>query len=432
MANYIFESMSAADAAAFTSNDSLIFLSATAATLGVADNAAVTTPLTTTNENIVLSSGSRSLTFAAAALSPASTSGHLTFVNSDSLVLGTAAANTTLAPIGGTAGRGEAIYGFAGGDVISGASAANDTIIGGDGDDTIVGSSSTTGTVGSTTGAFTETDYYQGGAGNDVISGGLGNDHIYGNLFSTVTGQVDGNDTLNGGDGNDFIQGNAGNDVINGDAGNDRLYGGADNDTISGGTGNDYLQGNKGNDVLDGGTGNDTLHGGQNEDTLVGGAGNDQLFGDAGNDILTGGLGADTLNGGAGNDVFVFGFAATSGSPASGGFNDASFTTTSGVYSGDEIVDFTHAADKITLGRTPGAIDYQSGASFTSVTAAQTFAQQLLDADTTHSGSEVAAVQVGNDTFLFFNGAAADGGSIDSAIKLDNFVATTLTTSDFS
>ena len=59
MANYVFESMSAADAASFSTADSLFFLSATASSLGVTDVASNAL----TNESIVLSSGSRTLTF---------------------------------------------------------------------------------------------------------------------------------------------------------------------------------------------------------------------------------------------------------------------------------------------------------------------------------------------------------------------------------
>ena len=110
------------------------------------------------------------------------------------------------------------------------------------------------------------------------------------------------------------------------------------------------------------------------------------------------------------------------------------------MYSTDEITDFTHGLDKIALtgtgglARTPTGIDFaQSGAAFTTVAAAQTYAQQLLDNDTTHTGSEVAAIQVGADTYLFYNSVGTEGGTIDSIIKLDNFAgtSTTLTTADF-
>ncbi len=50
-----------------------------------------------------------------------------------------------------------------------------------------------------------------------------------------------------------------------------------------------------------------TLNGGIGDDTLIGGAGNDLLIGGDGNDYLVGGDGNDTLVGGAGNDVLTGG-----------------------------------------------------------------------------------------------------------------------------
>ncbi|MDE1464081.1 calcium-binding protein [Spartinivicinus poritis] len=89
--------------------------------------------------------------------------------------------------------------------------------------------------------------------------------------------------------GNDILMGNEGNDQIVGNGGDDRLYGGEDDDRLFGDnakfkgqsevtgelSGNDYLNGGTGNDYLWGGGGNDTLEGGLGKDYLDGGLGDD-------------------------------------------------------------------------------------------------------------------------------------------------------------
>jgi Ca2+-binding RTX toxin-like protein len=211
----------------------------------------------------------------------------------------------------------------------------------------------------------------------------------------------------------DYLQGNAGNDTIDGGAGNDRVYGGANDDSLLGGDGNDHLQGNRGNDFISGGNGNDVVHGGADNDVVHGDAGNDQLFGDAGNDTLVGGAGIDVLAGGPGSDTFVF------------NARDAAFLTTgSSAWATDEITDFSHGLDTIGLDFHP--VQVLSG-SAASMDAALTLANSLVGA---HSGdADVAAVTVGNDTYLFWD-AAGQGGTIDSAVKIDH-VHDTFTLSDF-
>ena len=289
------------------------------------------------------------------------------------------------------------------------ASAQNDTVDGAAGDDHIVGSSSTTDALGH----YIEADVYMGGAGADTIAGGDGNDHIYGNELTTVAGSIDGADSLSGGGGMDYLQGNAGSDTIDGGAGNDRVYGGADNDSLLGGDGNDYVQGNKGNDIVSGGNGNDVVHGGADDDMVRGDAGNDQLFGDAGNDSLIGGAGIDVMTGGAGNDMFVF------------NGRDAAFATTgASAWAMDEITDFTHGSDKFEFDFQPVHVFTGSAAS---AAAALTLANSLVGA---HAGeADVAAVTVGNDTYLFWD-AVGQGGVIDSAVKIDG-VHDSFTLADF-
>lgn len=410
MAQYIFETISAADAANFTSEDQLFFQSAMVSQLGVVDTLGVGGG----GDAITLSFAGHSATFSAAALSSASnmTSSGLAFSNGDALSLGTAAADN-LAPNDAGSGHNQMIYGFDGDDTIDltiHATRANATVMGGDGKDIIHGFSSGT----DLNGHITETDLLMGGGGNDVIYGGAGNDHLYGNTNTTVAGEPDGNDVLQGGAGNDYIQGNAGEDMIYGGFGNDRLYGGADSDLILGEVGNDYIQGNKGQDLLHGGGGDDTLHGGADGDVLYGEEGNDILIGDAGADSLSGDAGYDTLTGGQGADQFRFG----SDSP------DDHVAYPGGPESGriDMVTDFAVGEDSLSFFFPVDYIYHQAdGIIFTSGAAAETYAEQLMESET-HSG-EVAAIQVGNDTYLFWSSAfhditGAPGHVINQAAEL--------------
>lgn len=269
----------------------------------------------------------------------------------------------------------------------------NDTIAGGGGADVLNG--------------MTGHDYISGGAGADTITGGDGNDHIFG---QSVNGGADGADSLSGGDGSDYLQGNAGNDTIDGGTGSDRINGGANDDLITGGVGNDTVNGNLGNDSIDGGDGNDFLRGGKGDDLVSGGSGNDILSGDLGNDTLVGGSGADTLTGADGTDLFKF------------GAGDASWANSGPT---DRITDFTHGTDHIALDFAPAAV--LTAASQTSLSAAAATAQQLFDG---HAGdAEVAALQVGGDTYLFYG--SGGGAHVDSAIMLQAASSSTIGASDF-
>ena len=241
-------------------------------------------------------------------------------------------------------------------------------------------------------------DYVAGGGGADTVLGGDGNDHLYG---QSASGGADGADSISGGNGSDYLQGNAGNDTLDGGAGTDRINGGADNDSITGGDGADSVNGNRGNDTISGDLGNDSLRGGQGDDAISGGVGDDTLSGDKGIDSLTGGAGADTFRFVAGDAAIVSG------------------TT-------DKISDYLHGTDHLSLGFTPAAI--LTGTTQTSLATATTYAQSLFDG---HGGDhEVASIQVGADTYLFFAGNA--GGTIDSAILLQGVTASTINTADFT
>jgi len=315
---------------------------------------------------------------------------------------------------------GDHLYGGDGNDSLHGY-AANDLVSGGTGDDTIDG-----GPGNNILDGGDGNDYIHGGAtynfrisGSDTITGGDGNDHIWGNSQVSQQGDTDGADSIDAGAGVDYVNGNAGADTIHGGDGSDRLYGGADSDMIFGEAGDDHLQGNKGSDTLDGGDGRDRLFGGKESDLLYGGNGDDTLSGD---------LGADTLYGGAGYDMLIGGTDPTGG-PAGDVFafapNDAGFTTT-GADAGraDVVTDFQDGLDKFSLGFTPAAILAGTASSFTE---AATTGQQLIDG---HGGNhEVAAVQVGSDTYLFFSATGA--GSADSAVRLFNVVAAAIDGADF-
>jgi serralysin len=431
MATYTFETMSDTDAAHYTLNDNLVFQTDSVSALSITDNPSVVTsgPLGTSTsvESITISDGTHSHTFSAAELSAASEGGNVLFLNGDNLVVGTGAADGALTPTDAGHGHSTVVYGFGGADVIDvSGSHANDTVAGGDGNDSITGGSSYT----DANGNFTESDFLQGGAGNDLINGGVGNDHIYGNMFSTTAGTDDGNDTIHAGIGNDYVNGNAGNDSITGDDGQDRLYGGNGNDTVSGGEGNDYLQGNKGNDVLDGGNGSDTIHGGAGHDTITadslgGGNAADDLWGDAGNDTIVGANGNDTIHGGAdydnltgggGNDVFAF---------ATGDASDHWLNTTGAAHgTTDVITDFNaDGTDHISLGFTVSAVLHaQAGLTFVDSSAAETYAQTLLAASTGTHGTEVAAIDVGGDTYLFWDDTHSSAAA-NSVVELTGVTA---------
>jgi len=386
MSQYVFEAMTADQAANFNgATDQLIFSDpdTSAANLGI-DYATGLRVFTLTNSKGV------SLMFPAQELSDASIGGQVGFSDGSGLtvVLGLSTADA-LSFDGAVPASAKAIfYGFAG----------NDTIETNNGASVVFG-----------------------GAGNDTITGGTGHDHLYGfGLSGDPT--TDGADLIDGGSGNDYIQGNAGSDTLVGGLGSDRINGGADNDLISGNDGNDVINGNKGNDTISGGAGNDNARGGQGNDVINGEAGNDILNGDLGNDTLTGGSGIDVMTGGGGEDLFIF---AT---------DDTSFTTTGSLaYFADEITDFTVGEDSIDLGGVIAAdaddiLYLPDGIAFNQVSAALTYAQQMITAS--GSVTALAAIQVGGDTYLFYDDDGGDG-VINAMIKLDAVTATDVTIDSF-
>lgn len=287
------------------------------------------------------------------------------------------------AEIDGTPGS-DTQTGTDGADTISGMG-GDDSLTGGLGDDVLDGG------VGH--------DQIFGGEGSDTLIGGTGNDRLFGH---SPLGGTDDADSIDAGSGSDYIQGNAGDDILDGDDGSDRISGGEGADSIFGGIGlgNDTINGNRGDDSIDGGTGNDSVRGGKGDDYIVGGDGDDRISGD---------LGVDTLTGGAGIDTFIFG-------------GDAS------LFNGgapDVITDFQDGIDRL-------MIDYRIrsvlvGDVQPSFAAAESTAQQLFD-DFSGVG-EIAVVQVGTDSYLFYS--SNNNGTPDSSVIILNTNSELLSFSDF-
>lgn len=428
MANIIFEEGTQTQASGFVAGDTLLFKTA-----APSDVAVTYTPASgLTTATVTLTVGSQSLTFAAAALGDPSSD--ITFFSAGGeLAIGTPGADTLAV----NSDDASAVYGFDGLDTITLNGDGDHLVSGGAGDDSITvlggeGNLTISGDAGDDTITATLADgnlFINGGAGADDITGGDGADRIFGNAATTVAGSADGNDTIDAGAGNDYVNGNAGDDDIDGGTGRDRLFGGSGNDTIDGNDGNDTVNGNLGDDTITGGLGNDSLRGGQGADDLDGGAGNDVIQGDLGNDVITGGTGADIMSGGEGEDTFVF---------AAGDANDVIIGTgSSAVTFYDTITDFTVGEDKLDIGLavTDDTIILKAtGVSFDATAAgvaqAVTYANGLLaDAD---AGS-VAAIQVGGDTYLFYeaDGTYTGTADVDSFIKLTGVTASALSEDDF-
>jgi Ca2+-binding RTX toxin-like protein len=309
------------------------------------------------------------------------------------LITGTANAEL----LSGSSAAAETISGLAGNDTIVG-DGSGDTLLGGDGDDTFkfdIRSGATT---------------VDGGSGTDTIdfSGSTTPNHgvlfefmplpssppatFFGDpqpaiQFSSIENLRGTNfyDILGGDDAANAIWGAGGGDLING-------MGGAD--TIDGGDGDDSLRGWDGDDSLIGGAGNDLINGLNGNDTITAGDGDDTLRGDDGADVLTGG---------AGNDLFDF---ETAGSTLS---------------APDQITDF-QAGDHLDFRMVQG-----TAANYVENTAATLSAatNQANAAFAANSGLRYVATQVGSDVQLF----ASNGGAAQSLVTLKSVTTAAI---DFS
>jgi len=283
-----------------------------------------------------------------------------------------------------------------------------DSAIGGTGNDAITGNDNG--------------DVLMGYTGADILQGGSGNDHIYGNMAGGVQGLVDGADAINAGDGSNYVNGNAGDDFISAGNGTNRLYGGAGNDKIEiTGLGIGHINGNMGDDLLQVTGGTNDVHGGQGSDTIIALDGINTLSGDAGDDVISGGSGADVMTGGAGADLFVLIGPSGKGASPAGGY--------------DEVTDFADGIDYLHVNAFIGSmlptLLHADGQSFADFAAAETYATTLL-ASANGATSEVAALQVGSDTFLFYSNLGWPGGAIDSAVKLDHVAVGSIDAHDFT
>ena len=215
-----------------------------------------------------------------------------------------------------------------------GATASNDTLIGGDGNDTLIGGLGADSLDGGD--GFDIASYVFAGAGLTLVVNladpGLNTRGAQGDIYVSIEGLI-------GSSFVDHLTGNAGDNLLDSGAGDDTLVGGAGLDTMTGGDGNNSITAGNDDDFLTGGFGNDTLDGGAGSDTadfsaalaaiglalgasgdgvvfagsigtdtllgienLIGGSAGDTLYGNAVANALTGNGGGDTLWGSYGAD----------------------------------------------------------------------------------------------------------------------------------
>jgi Ca2+-binding RTX toxin-like protein len=246
-----------------------------------------------------------------------------------------------------------------------------------------------------------------GGLGNDTLTGGGGNDSLAGEAGADSLDGAAGADTLTGGDGDDTLLGGLGSDSVSGDAGNDTLDEGSaasSSDTLVGGLGTDlvtYASRNSGVSILLGGAASSGESGESDVvrsdvENAAGGDGNDSLVGSSGSNELTGNAGNDTLRGGAGDDVFwATGTTTTDG--------DDSFAGEGG----SDVLDYASRTVGVTVNLASGTGGLSSGGE-TDTIAGDVEVVQGGSGDDSLVGSDAANVlygAAGNDTL---NGAGGD------------------------
>jgi Ca2+-binding RTX toxin-like protein len=215
----------------------------------------------------------------------------------------------------GVGSHSEAIWGFAGDDVIH-AGAGTDHLYGGDGADYLDGGNGidTASYIDSPDGVIVSLINGQGFGGYaegdtlvniEFLGGSYHDDILVGDDTANLLTGYKGDDLLKGGGGADGLIGGEGDDILEGGGGADVLNGGADNDTAS------YSQSASGVYVS---LFDNTAHGGDAEgdtfwsiENLTGSDHNDTLIGNYGVNVLKGGDGDDTLKGGGGADKLVGG-----------------------------------------------------------------------------------------------------------------------------
>jgi Ca2+-binding RTX toxin-like protein len=466
MAGYVFNTMSASDAAAFTANDTLTFT-------GINANQVRVEPYTNGS-----SGGSNSGISVTATVDGASK----TLVFSDAFATASVQQSTTSTTVNGnttTSTTGQIVFADnshlevghnASADTITPFNVSDaHTVFGLGGNDTINFANTNPGV----------SEYLNGGFGGDTIMGGNANNHIWGNSEFAQQGatdpssnQVDGADTITVLGGSNYINGNAGNDTItagtNATAANattgtsaapasngaNHISGGGDNDTINIlGAGHNTVNGNMGNDTItDTGNGDNTLRGGQGNDTITGGSGHSVLMGDVGNDtIIIHGNNNENVSTGASNTFSTAHIDVITGGDGADTFNFSAAGAGQAVKFGQvtyyqEITDFTHGVDKMVLPTTAmnssgntGAVVGTSSTVFSTVHDAEAYANTLLNGQGVAGATPtVEALSVGsaNNTFLFYlDNTTQPTGTNEVAglgvVHLDNVTASTLTATDF-
>ncbi|MBV5302650.1 MAG: hypothetical protein JZU70_00360, partial [Chlorobium sp.] len=266
-------------------------------------------------------------------------------------------------------------------------------------------------------------DSITGGADVDSLIGGLGNDTIGG---ADTDALIDGdNGTVSGGGTadvlqvvGDFIYGTDANlrnvEIVNQTVTNHtiNLTGQTESFTINGTVfiaddlvSNPTVAGQSGDDTIVGGSGNDTINSLSGNDNLFGGAGNDSIVAGDGNDQLTGGAGIDNLNGGNGIDLFAFGNSEfVAGETIDGGANTDTllFTTAD------------HAAFTVTNGDGNGLTTYETLA-FTILPNGQVLNAGQSIAIAGRTVTATADGMTGANVATLFNGTAVTGLTIAPA-----------------
>jgi len=164
-------------------------------------------------------------------------------------------------------------------------------------------------------GTATSAGTFDAGIGNDVLLGSI--EQVRGSDFDDSLIGNDLDNQLRGRGGDDFLDGGAGSDWARFSGASESVIAdlGTDNQTTSvtvsdgfGGTDTlsniENLRGGSHDDQLFGDLGANILRAGDGDDILDGRAGDDQLRGEDGDDTLTGGFGTDELRGGEGSDIF--------------------------------------------------------------------------------------------------------------------------------
>lgn len=462
MADFVFSSITAAQALAITSADRLLI------DVGIGAETTVQFGVPAADQITITSSSGRSVAFGAGATQAA-----ISFADGGRLFIGGTGGDS----LAGTASS-DGLYGGQGADTLAGGAGSN-LLQGNQGDDALQGGANA--------------DIIYGGQDNDRITTGAGRNFAQGNRGDdTISGSAADADTLLGGQGNDLIgatgtgpvgdfgllldavgRSGGGGDFLNGNLGNDTIFGGDGADTLQGEDGDDNLNGFGGADVIDGGAGNDvityagsaTINAGTGDDvvallnptgsepprnvvvqlgegddlmgplqdtfttdrfTVDGGAGNDNIstsdgsdsiMGGAGNDTIDGFESADTVSGGAGSDQFAF------------------FAGEAGVVLAqlDVITDWS-AEDRLYFAGGPEDAPVGAGTAGNYMeTSAADYAAARTLADGQIAGGSVnyVAVQVGADVFVFAD-SGLDNAAADSAVRLVGRSLADISSSNFT